>query len=105
MKSITRTRWGAGLACLALILGGTTAAQANLTGSLFEGNDGNLAVDTAGNTDWDNVVGLNTGIDKPTGRTDNSFGQGTKEDNPAVTVVTAENGYSNWPYSAVVVAS
>jgi hypothetical protein len=88
MKSITRARWGAGLACLALILGGTTAAQANLAGSLFEGNDGNLVVDTAGNTDWANVAGLNTGIDKPTGKTDNSFGQGTKEDNPAVTVVT-----------------
>jgi hypothetical protein len=88
MKNITRARLGAGLACLALILGGTTAAQANLTDSTFEGHDGNLVVDTAGNTDWINVAGRNTGIDKPTGRTDNSFGQGTKEDNSAATVVT-----------------
>ncbi|HEY8701571.1 MAG TPA: hypothetical protein VIM08_11540 [Arthrobacter sp.] len=42
MKNITRARWAAGVACLGLILGGTTAAQANLTGSSFEGNDGNL---------------------------------------------------------------
>jgi hypothetical protein len=55
---------------------------------MFEGSDGNLVVNTAGNKDWVNVTGLHTGIDKPTGRTDNSFGQGTKEDDPAVTVVT-----------------
>jgi hypothetical protein len=60
---------------------------ANLTGSTFEGNDGNL-VHTGTNTDWDNVVGLSTGIDNTTGPTDNSFGQGTKEDNADVTVVT-----------------
>lgn len=62
-------------------------ASANLSGSTFEGNDGNLVVNTAGNTDWANVSGLNTGIDRPSGSTDNSFGQGTKEDNSAVTVV------------------
>ena len=56
-------------------------------GSTFEGGDGNLVVNTAGNTDWANVPGLNTGIDRPSGSTDNSFGQGTKEDNAAVTVV------------------
>jgi hypothetical protein len=88
MKNMTRARWGAGVACLALILGGTTGAQAVLPGTTFEGNDGNLVVNTAGNTDWVTVAGLHTGVDKPTGRTDNSFGQGTKEDNPAVTVVT-----------------
>ncbi|MEW1809022.1 hypothetical protein [Arthrobacter sp. SLBN-53] len=59
-----------------------------MTGSTFEGNDGNLVVNTPGNTDWANVAGRNTGIDKPTGQTDNSFGQGTKEDNASVTVVT-----------------
>ncbi len=60
---------------------------ANLAGSTFEGNDGNMTVDTPGNTDWANVAGLNVGIDLPSGSTDNSFGQGTKEDNPVVTVV------------------
>ncbi len=63
-------------------------ASANLTGSTFEGNDGNLVVNTAGNTDWANVAGLNTGVDLPHGTTDNSFGQGTKEDSSAVTIVT-----------------
>jgi len=66
----------------------TTNASANLTGSTFEGNDGNLTVNTAGNTDWANVPGRNTGIDKPPGSTDNSFGQGAKEDNASTTVVS-----------------
>lgn len=88
MKNITRVRWGAGVACLALIIAGTTGAQAVLPGTTFEGNDGNLVVNTAGNEDWANVAGVSTGIDKATGKTDNSFGQGTKEDNPDVTIVT-----------------
>ncbi|HST48031.1 prealbumin-like fold domain-containing protein [Jatrophihabitans sp.] len=65
-----------------------TTASANLAGTTFEGNDGNMVVNTAGNTDWANVAGVSTGVDKPSGSTDNSFGQGTKEDNAAVTVVT-----------------
>lgn len=73
---------------MALVLSGTTAAQAVLAPSTFEGNDGNLAVDTAGNNDWNNVAGKQTGIDLLSGRTDNSLGQGTKEDNPAVAIVT-----------------
>lgn len=93
MKNITRARWGAGIACLALIMAGTTAAQANLPGSPFEGNDGNLVVNTAGNTDWANI-GISCvtpiagcGIDKPTGQTDDSFGTGTKEDTAVPSVV------------------
>jgi hypothetical protein len=62
-------------------------ASANLSGSTFEGSDGNLVVNTAGNTDWVNVVGRNTGIDTPSGSSDNAFGQGTKEDNAAVSIV------------------
>lgn len=78
--------FGAGTACLALILGGVTAAQATLAGSTFEGHDGNL-IHTGSGTDWDNVAGLNKGLDVPSGSGDNSFGQGTKEDNAATTVV------------------
>jgi hypothetical protein len=63
-------------------------ALANLAGSPFEGNDGNLNVDTAGNTDWANVAGLNAGIDLPSGSGDNSFGQGTNEDDPNVVTVS-----------------
>ena len=43
---------------------------------------------TFGTTDWQNVAGLNAGIDVASGSGDNSFGQGTKEDNAAVTVVS-----------------
>jgi hypothetical protein len=65
------------------------ASGAILTGSTFEGNDGNLVVNGgAGATDWANVAGLNSGIDLPSGSTDNAFGQGTKEDNAQTTVVT-----------------
>jgi hypothetical protein len=52
----------------------------------FEGNDGNLVVDTAGNTDWINAPHRSAQNDLPTGTTDNSFGQGTKESNVAVHV-------------------
>ena len=82
-------RWVASIGIVLMVLAGTTAiAVANLSGSTFEGDDGNLNVNTAGNTDWANVAGLATGIDNPSGTGDNSFGQGTKEDNAAVTVVT-----------------
>jgi hypothetical protein len=72
----------------ALVLSVTVTAQANLSGSTFEGNDGNLVVNTSGNTDWANVAGLNKGIDLPTGSGDNSFGQGTNEDDPNVVTVS-----------------
>ncbi len=60
-----------------------------LAGSTFAGGDGNLLTNpnTFGTTDWQNVAGLNTGIDNPSGSGDNAFGQGTKEDDPNVTVV------------------
>jgi hypothetical protein len=61
---------------------------ANLTGSTFEGNDGNLVVNTSGNTDWSNAPNRVRGDDLSSGTQDNSFGQGTKEDDPNVSVVT-----------------
>jgi hypothetical protein len=70
------------------ILGLAGAASANLSGSTFEGNDGNLAVTTPGNTDWVNAPNRVRGDDLASGTSDNSFGQGTKEDDPNVTVVT-----------------
>ena len=63
------------------------ASSANLPGSTFEGNDGNLVVNTAGNTDWDNAPNLRVRVDLPTGANDNSFGQGTSEGDVDVTVV------------------
>lgn len=92
VPSTRRTRLAAMTGAAALVVSAVslvaTSALANLSGSTFEGNDGNLVVNTSGNTDWANVSGLNTGIDKASGSTDNSFGQGTKEDNAAATVVT-----------------
>src|SRR6266545_1909117 len=64
------------------------ASGANLTGSTFEGNDGNLVVNTAGNTDWANAPNRVRGDDLASGGTDNAFGGGTKEDDPIVKVVT-----------------
>jgi hypothetical protein len=75
-------------AALLTAIFGTSGAEANLPGSTFEGNDGNFIVNTTGNTDWVNVHGgVTTGVDLPTGQTDNSFGNGTKEDNVNVTVI------------------
>ncbi len=63
-------------------------SYALLPGSTFEGQDGNLVVNTAGHTDWANAPNRVVGLDQPSGATDNSFGVGTKEDDPNVTVVT-----------------
>jgi Prealbumin-like fold domain len=70
--------------------GTTQSCSGPLTGSTFAGGDGNLlASPTAfGTTDWQNVTGLNAGFDKASGTGDNSFGQGTKEDDPNVSVVS-----------------
>jgi hypothetical protein len=76
------------VALLAISFASASSALANLAGSTFEGGDGNLVVDTPGNTDWANVAGLAKGIEQFTGKQDNSFGQGTHEDDANVTVVT-----------------
>ncbi len=62
----------------------------HLSGSTFAGADGNLLTlpNNFGTTDWQNVAGLNAGIDLASGSGDNSFGQGTKDDDPAVSVVS-----------------
>jgi hypothetical protein len=65
-----------------------TPGLANLSGSTFEGNDGNLTVNTAGNSDWVNAPNRVRGDDLASGTNDNSFGQGTKEDDASVTVVS-----------------
>src|SRR5690349_3032830 len=81
----------------ALFVGGATAVlvvamanpgRANLAGSSFEGNDGNLVVNTAGGTDWVNAPNRVRGDDQASGTNDNSFGQGTKEDSANTTVVS-----------------
>jgi hypothetical protein len=69
------------------------SAVANLPLSSFDAGDGNLVVNDEAK-DWANI-GIDCppgsvkgcGLDKPTGQTDDSFGQGTKEDTPAPVVV------------------
>jgi uncharacterized repeat protein (TIGR01451 family) len=87
-----RLLWGtvvvAAAACGILFV---AASGATLAPSTFEGNDGNMTVDTAGHTDWVSLAGnpqLRTLVDLPSGSGDNAFGQGTKEDSTSVTVVT-----------------
>jgi hypothetical protein len=75
-----------------LFVGG---AGASLPGSTFGGGDGNLTCnDTgtgAGALDWNCLpsggIDLHQGIDGITGQNDNSFGQGTKENDSNVTLV------------------
>ena len=73
----------AAIAAAAFFIAG---AGATIGASNFEGNDGNLVVNTSGNHDWANAPNLHVGQDLPTGTGDNSFGQGSKEDNLNVTV-------------------
>src|SRR6266568_8862314 len=70
--------------------GTTESCVGPLAGSTFAGGDGNLLTSptTFGSTDWQNVAGLNAGIDLPSGTSDNSFGQGTKEDNASVSTIS-----------------
>jgi uncharacterized repeat protein (TIGR01451 family) len=85
-----RRWWPVGTALLALVAFAVVfaaASSADLTGSTFESTDGDLVVTTSGHTDWANVAGLQPFIDQASGSSDNSFGQGTKEDDPAVTIV------------------
>ena len=63
------------------------SASGTLAPNTFEGNDGNLVVNTSGNTDWANVPNRATGIDVLSGSNDNAFGQGAKEDASTVAIV------------------
>ena len=68
-----------------LVVGVILPAFANLTGSPFDAGDGNLVLNDE-TQDWANAPNLKVGLDKPTGSTDDSFGQGTKEDSAVPTV-------------------
>jgi hypothetical protein len=62
------------------------AVVANVAGSDFEIDDGNLLVD-GGGLDWENVA-EDRADDAPSGQDDDSFGQGTKEDTEVPSPVT-----------------
>jgi hypothetical protein len=94
MSSVRRhfTRRGAvaltGILAFALLTLATLPASANLPGSTFEGNDGNLVVTTPGNTDWENAPHFVKQLDLASGQSDDSFGQGAKENISCPTEVT-----------------
>ena len=81
------------------LLAFAATASGNLTGSTFDGVDGNLVLDDEAK-DWANV-GIDCvddpspagderngcGLDKPTGNTDDSFGEGTSENDDPPSVV------------------
>jgi hypothetical protein len=77
------------VAALALIVGYLPSAVANLAGSPFDAGDGNLVLNDEAQ-DWENAPNFVPGIDLETGQGDNSFGQGTKEDTPAPTIVSGQ---------------
>jgi hypothetical protein len=84
-----KTRWfTVGFVVAAMMLLFASVTFGNLVGSNFEGNDGNLLVTTAGNTDWVNAPNRNEFIDLPSGTGDNSLGQGAKESISCPTVVS-----------------
>jgi hypothetical protein len=73
-----------------------SGAGASLPGSTFGGGDGNLACNDAnlsggGVLDWNCLptagIALNTGVELFSGKLDNAFGQGTKENDSNVTLV------------------
>jgi uncharacterized repeat protein (TIGR01451 family) len=81
---------GATVAAVAVFGVFVAASGASLSTSPFEGSDGNMVVDTPGDTDWVSFAPpvLRTLIDVPSGTSDNSFTQGTHEDDPNVVIAT-----------------
>ncbi len=72
---------------------GSCSNTATLVGSAFEiDTDANLKVDTTGCIDWLDGSSFRSGVlekgDTASGSGDDSFGQGTAEDNPNPTIVT-----------------
>ena len=93
----TRRGWVAIAAVAGCVVALAVAPVANaspLSPDNFEGDDGNMVVNSPGNTDWQSFGTSATsnpriavGVDDPSGPSDNAFGQGTKEDQSTVTVV------------------
>ena len=82
-----RSRWRLAVG-LALVMALGIAIPVYAVGaSTFDAEDGNLVVDGITETDWANQANLKFGDDKPTGQTDDSLGNGTKEDDAVPSVI------------------
>ena len=79
-----RRRWRhlALAAIAAAAMGIAIPVIAQLPGSDFEIADGNLVVDTTGNTDWVNAPARTIGVDPTQTNSDNSYKGGAKHDTP-----------------------
>ena len=75
-----------GALAMVLALAISIPVVANLGGSNFDAGDGNLILNDE-TKDWVNAPNLAVKIDKPTGQTDDSFGNGTKEDDPVPSII------------------
>jgi hypothetical protein len=81
---------------VAIAVGTAIPAMAVLSGSpsKFEANDGNMVVDTAGNSDWNSVTGSPNYVhisDKFSTTQDDSFQSGQKQDSPCPVINTNKN--------------
>jgi hypothetical protein len=63
--------------------------MAALPGSTFDAGDGNLILDPVSETDWASFPDASTRkADQPSGQNDDSFGQGTAENDPVPSIVS-----------------
>ncbi len=78
------------LGSMLALLAFAATASGNLTGSTFDGGDGNLVVNDEAK-DWANIgivcETAGCALDEPTGSTDDSFGEGTSENDDPPSVV------------------
>jgi SdrD B-like domain len=92
LRRTVESLWTTHRAIKGVVLGVLVAAAvaipglANLTGSSFDAGDGNLVVNDEA-LDWANAPNFKSKIDKPTGQTDDSLGNGTKEDDAVPSVI------------------
>jgi len=86
-RRTVRRFWLFGAAATVLLTLLVASAAGNLAGSPFDAGDGNLVLNDE-TQDWVNAPNRHVAVDIGPGATDNSFGQGTKEDTEVPTVVT-----------------
>jgi Prealbumin-like fold domain len=82
-----RRYWLIGAVAAALLTLLVSSAVGNLSGSPFDAGDGNLVLNDEAQ-DWVNAPSRRVAVDIGPGATDDSFGQGTKEDTEVPSVVT-----------------
>ena len=80
LRRSRRAKMLAAAAVMAVAAGIAIPVVANLAGSSFEVDDGNLVVNTSGNKDWANAPGRSIGVDASQTSSDDSYKGGAKHD-------------------------